>query len=420
MPDHATGLTGQPFLVAVAVIVVSANVLGATLTRFRQPAVVGEILAGLLLGPSFLGWIWPAAQHWLFPAEVREALRLVAELGLVTFVFMLACELRLDVVGSRRRSVVLVTGGALVLPLVAGTMLAVVGGARLIGPRGDTHIGALFFGLAVSVTALPVLARIACERGLLRTPVGELSLTCAAFGDGLIWAALSVLLGLTAGDSVDEPLVPAAGATALLLVMITVVRPTVRLALPWLEAGPHGERMLVPALLCGAYLSAGTAELIGIHPVVGAFAFGLLVPRRSPAVGKVAGAVAAVTSSILLPLFFAGVGLTVSVGAFGESLAAWLMFALVLVVAMASKFTGAWLGARLAGLNRAEASQVGVLMNCRGVTEIVIATVGWQAGFLSVSGLTVLVLVALITTICTGPLLQVIERQREAPSLISN
>ncbi|GIJ45284.1 hypothetical protein Val02_21700 [Virgisporangium aliadipatigenens] len=403
------------FLLAAAVVVFVCHACGALLRRFHQPAVVGEVLGGIVLGPSVLGALWPNGTAALFTAEVRSALGLAAQLGLVTFMFLLGCELRLTGLAARRRTVAVVVTGAMGLTLVAGVVVALLG-HRLIGGSAQRPVTVLFFGLALSITALPVLARILADLGLTRTPLGGLAISCAAAGDVVLWLGLTALLGV-AGVGGSGAFAATAGAVAaLLLVTVLWIRPALAALVRWAQRRPDATQLLLPVLVGGAIAYAAATQVVGLHPVLGAFVFGLAVPRDSAAVEHVNDRLRGFTMAVLLPLFFAGIGLATSVALLGGEPARWLFFAGVILAASGGKFLGAGVGARLAGLPRRDTLRLGVLLNCRGVTEIVVAAIGWQYHLVNDFGLTVLVLVALVTTAMTGPLMNVLGDPAPAPT----
>jgi Kef-type K+ transport system membrane component KefB len=393
------------FLFSVAVILLVCHLLGELLRRWGQPPVLGEIVGGLVLGPSLLGLFWPAAQHWLFPPEVLSGLNLAAQLGLITFMFLLGCELRTDRIVSRK-----VVGGAVLggmgLPFVAGAGLALAASDVLAGQSTPLdHV--LYFGLALSITALPVLARVLVDLRMDTTPLGVTALSCAAIGDGVAWTALTVLLAGT-GDAVTT------GVLAVAVVTLTFVG--LRPALALLVRRTTSDQLLLGTLAVGAIGFAGLTQLIGLHPVIGAFLFGVAVPRDAPAVERISQQLQGFAVAILLPLFFAGVGLSTSVGLLGANAGHWLLFAAVLATAMVTKYVGTSAGALLGGLSRRQTVQLGTLMNCRGVTELVVATVGLQYGLINQLAFTMLVLVAIITTAFTGPVMRALTRDDRTPA----
>jgi Kef-type K+ transport system membrane component KefB len=392
------------FLLAVATILLVCHVFGALLRKLGQPAVLGEIIGGLLLGPSVFGLVAPQARDWLFPEHILSALDTAAQLGLIVFLFLLGCELRLGAIERKRVVAATVLGGT-GLPFLGGVVVAILAGPAMAGDAGSTTTHVLFMGLALSITALPVLARILVDLRIDRSDTGVISLTSAAVGDGLTWIALAVIMAMAgAGDA--SQLLPRLGlAVAFLLVMLLCVRPAVTVLVNRITSGQG----LVAALVIGAVASAALAQQIDLHPMIAAFLFGTLVPRTD-AVTRVNEQLQGFTITILLPLFFAGVGLDTSFGLVGGDLGRWLLFALVLVTAMGTKFVGAGGGAFLVGVPRRQALQIGTLMNCRGITELVVATVGLQAGLINTYGFTVLVLVAVITSAMTGVVMRRLER----------
>jgi Kef-type K+ transport system membrane component KefB len=408
--NHLIGVDAlSRFLLAVALVVLVCHLTGALFGRLRQPPIIGEIVGGLLLGPSVLGACWPEAREWIFPAEVLKPLDLAAQLGLVTFMFLLGCELQMKQLRTGRRTVASVVAGAMGLPFVLGVGVAVLGRDLMAGNAPQQYAFPVFFGLAVSVTALPVLARVLVDLGLDRSPIGVLALACAAVGDGLMWGALTVMLGLLTLAGAGHALLTAGLAVALVGITVFAVRPALKAAVGRAERRGEG-RLLLPGLITGAIAFAAVTQSIGLHPVIGAFLFGAVVPRESAAVARISHQLQGFTVTVLLPLFFAGVGLRTSIGLLGGSVAAWSLFAAVLAVAVGAKFAGTGAGARLAGLPKRDALRLGALMNCRGVTELVVASIGWQYGLISELGLTVLVLVALITTMSTTPLMTLLTR----------
>jgi Kef-type K+ transport system membrane component KefB len=258
----------------------------------------------------------------------------------------------------------------------------------------------VFLGLAMSITALPVLARILADFRAETSFVGTLALISAAVGDALAWAALTVIVAVTGSGSPGDVPVRAALVVALGLLTVFVVRPGLRLLLGRM---PVGGRLVVPTLVVGATVFAAATDVIGLHPVIGAFLFGVAMPRDSAVLSWANAQLNGFAVGVLLPLFFAGVAMNTTFEAFGMA-GNWLLLVAALVVATGAKFAGATGGALLAGVNRGQAIQLGALMNCRGVTELVIATVGLQQGLINEFGYTVLVLVALVTTALTGPL----------------
>ncbi|GIJ24450.1 cation:proton antiporter domain-containing protein [Micromonospora lutea] len=387
------------FLLAVAVVLVACQAFAALARRLRQPSVVGEMIGGLVLGSSILGAVWPSATGFLFPPTVMEGLDKVAQLGLVIFVFLLGCELRTDRI-ERKGVVGAVVVAGMGLPWLAGMGIVALTGGLFVGSQDSPTGTMMFVGLAMAVTALPVLARILDDLKLRHTSVGALSMSAAAIGDGLLWLVLAFLLagqGATGGGIRVLML-----GAALVLVTALCVRPL----LVALVRRLGSSQSLTVVLVVGAIGYSVLTQAIHLHPVVGAFLFGVAVPRDSLVVERICQQLEGFTLLILLPLFFAGVGMTTSVGLLGTAPVTWLVFVAVLVTALVTKIVGAGGAARLTGMPTGEALRFGMLMNCRGVTELVVLSIGYQAGFLNQLGYSVLVLVAVLTTAATGPLVR--------------
>ncbi|MFD1832115.1 cation:proton antiporter [Streptomyces desertarenae] len=332
-----------------------------------------------------------------------------AQLGLVTFMFLLGCELRLGntrASGTTVGAIGAVVAGGMGLPFLLGAVLACAAPDVLRGDHASGGAYLLFFGLALSVTALPVLARILVDMGLDTTRTGVFALLSAAVGDGIAWLVLTAVLAVSRTGGTGPVALTLTLVALLVAVTYLLVRPALAALLRRVEAGGRGERLVLPLLLAGALGYGGLTEIIGLHPVIGAFLFGTAVPNGSFIVTRLHQQLQGFTQAVLLPLFFAGVGLTVSPGTLGTSVWHWCVLLGVIVAAAAGKLAGAGAAGRLIGLNRTEALRLGVLMNCRGVTELVVGGIGWQAGLISDAGLTVLVVMALATTAMTGPLLK--------------
>ncbi|RKN47503.1 cation:proton antiporter [Micromonospora endolithica] len=413
--------TIQSVLVALAVLLPTAYLCGQIARRAGQPAVMGEIVGGVALGPSLLGLLPGNPTEVLFPPEIRPILQALAQIGLVLFMFGVGYHLNLY--GHRvGRKVAVISLSSVALPFTLGAGLAVAfhhlldtgeGLPGLLGP-------ALFLGAAMSITAFPVLARIITEHGLNRRPVGQLALACAAVEDLLAWTALAVVVVVVNADSPWRLGGMALEIAAFVLLMYFAVRPALAWLLSperrWAATGGITHTVLITGLL----LSAFTTEFIGLHAVFGAFAFGAVVPRllveaQHPEVPDQIEH----TSLLLLPVFFTLTGLSVNIGGLGVD--GVIMVVAVIVVAVVSKFVAASSAARLTGSDWREARVLGVLINARGLTELVILNVGLSLGVLNSQIFTAMVIMALVTTLMTGPLLRRLltpeERGEPAPAL---
>ncbi|SDQ22266.1 cation:proton antiporter [Quadrisphaera sp. DSM 44207] len=400
-------LLGQ-VLLALAVVVAAAQLGGALFRALRQPAVVGEIVAGIALGPSLLGALAPGVLDALVPPGTRPFLQLVAQLGLVVFMLLVGLEVDLGQVRRRGRLVGTVAASSIAVPFALGTVLALA----LHGAHDRTDAGPValapfvaFLGTALAVTAFPVLARILRDRGLVGTGLGGLALACAAVTDVVAWLALAVAVSL-AGAATDSPAAVLGGLVAITAGMLGVVRPLLARATARGLLDRLSPRTAVSVTLLAAVLSAWCTHEMGLHSVFGPFLLGLALPRHAVTVERLEVRLADLSATLLLPAFFVVTGLTVDLTTLGASGLATL--ALVLAVAVAGKVAGTTLPALWCGLPRPEALGLGILLNTRGLTELVVLQVGLSAGILDARLHAVLVATAVLTTVLTGPLLALV------------
>ncbi|MFF9002448.1 cation:proton antiporter [Streptomyces achromogenes] len=389
----------------LALIIVLARILGAVAQRFSQPAVIGEVLAGILLGPTFLGHSVPEC---LFPPGVRPMLTALADVGMAVFMFIVGLELDRKILRGTGRLAVTVAVSCIVLPFGLGTLLALM----LAGDHAAGHrLGfVLFMGTAMSVTAFPVLARILTDRKMQHTPIGGLALACAAIGDVLAWCMLAAVVALVGGGGGDQwlllLLVPYAG------VMMWVVRPLLRRLVA--AGGARLTPAVLTVVLAGLLVSGAVTERIGLHFIFGAFLFGVVMPKESTERlrADIIDRIGDVSGQLLQPVFFIIVGLKVDLSDLGGS--GWLDFALILLVAVSGKFVGAFLSARAFRVTARQSAVLATLMNTRGLTELIILTAGLQLGVLDERLYSLMVVMAVVTTAMAGPLLAVLRPRAAA------
>ncbi|MGW4666593.1 cation:proton antiporter domain-containing protein [Streptosporangium sandarakinum] len=391
-------------LLGVAVIIIATRLAGTLVARLGQPPVIGEILAGILLGPTlFHGAVTDA----LFPADIRSHLGVLANIGVMVFMFLVGLELDHALLRGTGRLAVSVSLSSILLPLGLGALL----GLYLLESHPNPHrLGfALFVGAAMAVTAFPVLARILTDRGMHRTATGGLALTCAAVDDVLAWSLLAVVVAVTGADTGQWHAVLVLPYVAL---MFWVVRPLLRrLAAAHRRTGHLSPGMLA-AVLAGLMLSGCVTEWIGLHFIFGAFLFGVVMPREGAdrLREEISERVGQVSTVLLLPIFFVVSGLKVDLSTVGMPGLAEL--ALILLVAVGGKFAGAFTAARLNGLPPHQSATLATLMNTRGLTELVILSAGLQLGLLDTGLYSLMVVMALVTTAMAGPLLQLLRPGR--------
>jgi Kef-type K+ transport system membrane component KefB len=391
----------QLFLAEMAIIILLARLLGMAARRLGQPAVLGEIIAGILLGPTlFHGKI----TETLFPATLRPPLTALATLGVVMFMFAVGCLLDLRLIRGRGRVAASVSAGSMILPLALGIGLGV-----WLADRHHVHRVlpfALFVGAAMSVTAFPVLARILTDRNMHRTRIGSIALASAATDDVLAWALLAVVVALAGAGGQQVRLLLAPVYVA---VMFGVVRPLLgKLADVYLKRKRLTPNILA-AVLAGLLLSSYATDWMGLKYIFGAFLFGVVMPREGDAASlrdKILDPLEQISVLVLLPVFFVVSGLSVNLSSVGRS--GLVELCLILLVAVVGKFGGAFLGASLAGAPPRRAGVLATLMNTRGLTEIVILAVGLQLHILGQSVYSLMIVMAVVTTMMAGPLLQLL------------
>ncbi|MBF0686971.1 MAG: cation:proton antiporter [Cellulomonas sp.] len=392
------------FFLAVVVILLVCRGVSWLMGRVGQPPVVGEMVAGVLLGPSLLGLLLPGAQEALFPADLRPVLYVVGQIGLVLLMFHAGFAFSTHSTGGLARTAAAVSLAGVTAPLLLGMGLVLVAAGHVpLAPDGvPVGVVAAFVGVALAITAFPMLARIITERGQAGTRHGSIALASGAVDDVVAWVLLAVVLAVATGSPGPA--------------LVTVGGATVFVALVWFVARPGMLRLMSttrvddPARLLGTvailFAAAWFTDEIGLYAVFGAFALGLALPR-GPASERVVGALTPVTA-VLVPLFFTYSGLNTQFGLFTEPSV--LLFAVAcVVVAIVGKFGACWFAARRRSEPQGVALRVASLMNARGLMQLIALNIGLEAGIVGPALFTVLVLVALVTTIMTSPLLSWVE-----------
>lgn len=393
-------------LVQIGVILAVSRVVSMLFRRIQQPQVVGEMVAGIMLGPSLLGWLAPDLSAAIFPPESLVHLNTLSQVGLVLFMFLVGLEFDPRLMKGRGHAALVTSHVSIVAPFFLGAVLALYLYPRL----SDASVGfdgfALFIGAAMSVTAFPVLARILQERNLMRTKVGALTLACAAVDDVTAWAILAVVIAIVRANALHTPLwLTLAGSAAYVLVVLFAVRPLLGLLEKRYHLSGRISQDMIAGILLLVLASAWTTEWLGIHALFGAFCLGAVMPKDRGFVHELAGKLEHVTVVLLLPLFFANAGLRTSIGLVSGA-EMWGFFGLIMLVAVAGKLGGSSLAARFTGLSWREAGAVGILMNTRGLMELVILTIGLDLGVISPALFAMMVMMALATTFMTTPALQ--------------
>jgi Kef-type K+ transport system membrane component KefB len=399
----------------LAAIVILARLMGRLALKVGQPAVVGEIIAGIMLGPSLLGLLPGDLDTLLFPTDIRPYLVVLANLGLVLFMFLVGLEVDLSFIRGREKVAVSVSVTSIVLPFGLGALLATyvyTDHDTVAGQPVEFSAFALFLGVAMSITAFPVLARILSERNMHRIPTGVLALACAAVDDVLAWSLLAIVVAIVSATSFTGVVQILGLSIAFALAMFFVIRPLLKTLVSRYERFGRLTPDMLAAVLVGILISAWIAEEIGIHFIFGAFLFGVVMPREGAAklTHDITDRIEGVSVLLLLPVFFVVAGLGVNIGGINLQ-GLWELF-LILLVAISGKFIGAFAAARVQRVPRRQATALGVLMNTRGLTELVILTIGAQLGVLDGEMYTLMVIMAVVTTVMTSPLLNLVYPPR--------
>jgi Kef-type K+ transport system membrane component KefB len=384
-------------LLALGVLVVASRLAGWSISKIGQPQVHGEILAGILLGPSLLGVIWPGAMSYLFPTEIIGALKVLAQVGLVLFMFLIGLQLNLDHLRGQGHKAVVISQSSIVTPILVGAALATWLYPRLgagVGRLGFT----LFIGAAMSITAFPVLARVLQETGLHRTRIGALTMTCAAVDDVTAWCMLAIVVAVVRSSGPAQAIRTVLLSVAYFAVVLFLVRP--------LLARIRSIPLWVT--ICLALLSAWITEQIGIHAIFGAFLIGAAMPRRPEFQRNITERLEHATLAFLLPVFFVVVGLSTRIDLLTSPYLIGVT-ALVVATAIVGKWGGAMIAAKATGESWQDAAAIGVLMNTRGLTELVILSVGLELGVITPTVFTMMVIMALVTTLMATPILSLIS-----------
>lgn len=391
-------------LLQIVVIVVAARSLGAIFKRFGQPPVIGEMVAGILLGPSLLGWVAPAVQTSLFPVDSLGALRMLSQIGVILFMFVVGTELDLDHLREKAHAAVIVSHASIVLPFFLGTAGALFLYGTLAPAGVPFSAFALFLGVSMSITAFPVLARIIEERRLSGTYLGTTAIACAAVDDVTAWCLLAVVVALAKAASLTGALWTIGLSVLFIGAMLFLVRPRLARLTQKRNGAWGGGSGLLAALFAFIFASALATEVIGIHALFGAFLAGVCMPRDSKLRQFLRDRLETFASVFLLPLFFAFTGLRTQVGLLNDW-QGWLMCLGIIALAITGKLVGSMLAARWTGMSWGDSFSLGALMNTRGLVELIVLNIGFDLGILSPRIFTMLVLMALITTFMTGPLL---------------
>jgi K+:H+ antiporter len=397
-------------LVALLAVIITGQVLSRLLARIGQPPVIGEVVAGILLGPSIIGAEWSSK---ILPPAVAPSLGLIAALGVIFYMFLVGLDLQLWRLKKRATATIAISYTSILLPFALGSVLALYLYPRLSDPTVRFASFTLFLGVAMSITAFPVLARILADRRMADSEIGLMALSCAAIDDVTAWCLLALVVGI-ARAQVDQVFLVIGGAALYIVFMFFVVRPAMRAFVRSREAAAD-DIGTTAAMLVALLASAAATEAIGIHAIFGAFLLGAVIPDDSAVAAAMKRQLKHLVMVVLLPAFFAFTGMRTRIDLV-RGAEAWLLCGLILVVAVAGKFGGATLAARVSGLRWRDAATLGALMNTRGLMELIVLNIGLELGVISPALFSMMVLMALVTTMMAGPVIQLTARASDRVS----
>ncbi|AWH85442.1 cation/H(+) antiporter [Flavobacterium album] len=394
-------------LVQIITIIFVARLFGWICKRIGQPTVIGEMIAGIVLGPSLVGTMFPEYSAMLFPKESLGNLKFLSQIGLILFMYVVGMELDLSVLKNKAKDAVIISHASIIIPFTLGLGLAYFIYTQFAPPGIEFMAFGLFMGIAMSITAFPVLARIVQERGLHRTRIGALGITCAAADDVTAWCILAVVIAIVKAGSFVSALYVIGLSIAYVFLMLWVVKPFLKKIGELYGNKDNITKPVVAIFFLTLLISSYTTEIIGIHALFGAFMAGAIMPEnmrfRSIFIEKVED----VSQVMLLPLFFVFTGLNTNIGLLDDPYM-WKVCGVIILVAVVGKFFGSAITARVVGQNWRDSLTIGALMNTRGLMELIVLNIGLELGVLSKPIFSMMVIMALATTFMTGPALDLI------------
>jgi Kef-type K+ transport system membrane component KefB len=397
------------FLLALATVIVVARAIGGLFYFLGQPPVIGEVIGGILLGPSLFGRVAPQFSAYVLPPSAIPFLGIISQLGVIIYMFLVGLELDLKVLRKSGHATLAISHASIICPFLLGGALAIYLYPTLAMGGVSFTVFALFLGVSMSVTAFPVLARILTDRKVSKTRMGVIALTCAAVDDATAWCLLAFVVSISQADQIGGALSTVGLTIGYIAIMFIGVRPLIARVIPLvekLEVFPKGAMAVV---LVGLLVSSLITEYIGIHAIFGAFLLGAIIPHNSRVASELTQRLEDIVSILFLPAFFAFTGMRTQV-ALVSTQEQWMMCGLIILVATVGKFGGSLAAAKLTGLGWRDSASLGILMNTRGLVELIVLNLGLDLGVISPTLFTMLVIMALVTTFMTSPALQLLTK----------
>ncbi len=391
-------------LLQIVIIIAATQLLGFLFKKIGQPAVIGETVAGILLGPSLFGLLFPGSFHFVFPVESLPNLRFLSQLGLILFMFIIGMELDTRLLRKQAYEALIISHASILIPFAMGIFLSFyLYGLYAVGET-SFYSFALFMGTAMSITAFPVLARIIRDRKLTDTKLGTLALSCAASDDVTAWCILAILIAMIKSGTGMNGFIIVGFVVIYVILMLIPVRLMLKKLQSLYDQQKISYNSFMAILFSFLLLSAYCTELIGIHALFGGFLAGIIIPKNESLKLKLIDRISDLTLVMLLPLFFVYTGLRTNAGLLNTGVL-WFSFGLILLCAVAGKFGGSALIARALGQSWKDSLSIGALLNTRGLMELIVLNIGYDMGILSTEIFSMMVLMALLTTMMTNPIL---------------
>jgi Kef-type K+ transport system membrane component KefB len=390
-------------LMQIFVILAFSRICATILKKFGQPQVIGEMIAGILLGKSVFALIWPVGFETLFPEALMPRLYFLSQIGLILFMFVVGLDLKISELKNRASSAILISHVSIVVPFLLGTLIALGIYKQYAPPQFVFSSFALFMGIAMSITAFPVLARIIQEKKLTGTPLGTMALTCAAIDDVTAWCVLAAVVGIVKAGTMTTAIGVFLVAAVYVFVMIKAIKPLMAIILKSANDGEftHGQ---IAIIFCLVLASSWLSEIIGIHALFGAFLAGTIMPSSFSLRENLKEKIEDLSAVVLLPIFFAYTGIRMQIGLMNTT-ESWIICGIIIFFAIFGKMVGSALAARYSGMSWRDSWGIGALMNTRGLMELVVLNIGYDIGILTPMVFSMMVIMAIMTTAMTGPML---------------
>jgi Kef-type K+ transport system membrane component KefB len=395
-------------LLQIIIILFTSRIFGFIFIKLGQQTVIGEIIAGVFLGPSIFGWLFPELFALIFPHNSFISLQFLSQIGLAFFMFVIGMELDLSKLKSKTQDAIIISQVSIIFPFFLGTCVSYYIFQEL-APKDVSFLSfALFMGIAMSITAFPVLARIIKERGLTKTPLGVLAITCAAVDDVTAWCILAAAIAIVKAGNITSSLFTIGLAIAYIVFMLYIIKPWLQKISNIRMKEEKIDKTVIGISFFLLLLSAYFTEIIGIHALFGSFIAGVVMPNNIRFKEILTNKVEDVSTILLLPIFFAFTGLRTQIGLLNEG-HLWVFCILIISVAIIGKLIGSAFTARIIGRTWKESLSIGALMNTRGLMELIVLNIGYDLGVFGPELFSIMVIMALFTTFMTGPLLDFIN-----------